>query len=138
MNNRNIESAILILRISMGIMFIAHGLLKFMVFTLPGTAQFFASVGFPAWSAYPVAYFEVIGGILLVAGFYSRYIAIIAIPVLLGSMSVHIGNGWVFSNANGGWEYPAFLTAIAVVVAILGDGVYSLRHYIQAKSSVTA
>lgn len=131
MKDRNIESAALLLRLALGTMFIAHGLLKFIVFTLPGTAKFFASVGFSAWTAYPVAYFEVVAGILLVIGFYSRYIAIISIPVLLGSLSVHVGNGWLFSSPNGGWEYPAFLTVSAVVVALLGDGAYSVRQLIK-------
>ena len=122
MNTKQFNIATLILRGSLGIMFIAHGLLKVMVFTLPGTVQFFESVGFPGWMAYVVAYSEIGGGILLIAGVYTRAVALAFIPILLGSLMVHIGNGWVFSSENGGWEYPAFLTVIAVVVALLGSG----------------
>lgn len=127
MKSKNIELATLLMRVSLGVMFIAHGLLKVVVFTLPGTAQFFSQVGFPGWMAYPVAWFEIIGGVLLVAGLFSRYIAIAGIPVLLGAMYTHWANGWVFSSANGGWEYPAYLVMTAVVVALLGDGAYSIR-----------
>ena len=116
-----------VLRIALGTMFLAHGLLKVFVFTLPGTAQFFASVGFPGWTAYPVAVAEVVGGALLVAGVYSRIVATALIPVLAGAAWVHIGNGWVFTSANGGWEYPIFLIVVAAVVALLGDGAFAVK-----------
>ena len=48
------------------------------------------------------------------------------LPVLVGAMAAHLGNGWVFSNANGGWEYPLFLIAMSVVHAMLGDGAFAL------------
>jgi putative oxidoreductase len=119
--------AALILRLALGTMFIAHGLMKVFVFTLPGTAQFFAQVGFPGWTAYPVTALEIAGGIMLVAGVYSRVVAAALIPVLIGAATVHLGNGWVFSAPNGGWEYPVLLIVIAAVVALLGDGAYALK-----------
>jgi putative oxidoreductase len=45
---RSSAFGITLLRMALGVMWIAHALLKLLVFTLPGTAQFFASVGFPA------------------------------------------------------------------------------------------
>ena len=57
--------AILILRISLGLLFLAHGLLKLLVFTLPFTSQFFDSVGLPGFMAYLVAPMEIVGGLLL-------------------------------------------------------------------------
>lgn len=119
--------AAFILRLSLGIMFLAHGLMKLLVFTLPGTAQFFAKVGFPGWTAYPVTALEIAAGVLLIAGVYSRVVAAAMIPVLIGAATVHLGNGWVFSAPNGGWEYPVFLIVIAAVVALLGDGAYALK-----------
>ena len=127
MTYNEIDVAKLILRSSLGIMFIAHGLLKIMVFTLPGTVGFFESVGFPGWMAYVVTAAEIGGGTLLVLGIETRKVAFALIPVLLGATYVHIGNGWVFSNANGGWEYPLFLTLVTVVQAILGSGQYAFR-----------
>ena len=130
---RTAPYAALLLRVSLGAMFIAHALLKVLVFTLPGTAQFFASVGYPAWLAYPVVAAELIGGVLLIAGVHSRWAALALIPVLLGATAVHWGNGWVFTAPNGGWEYPVFLTFAAATVALLGDGKYSLAAARQAK-----
>lgn len=120
------EYAALVLRIGLGIMFIAHGLLKIMVFTLPGTAGFFESVGFPGWTAYVVAYAELGGGLLLISGFAVRAVSLALIPVLLGATYVHLGNGWLFNNEGGGWEYPAFLTLATGVQALLGPGKLAL------------
>lgn len=108
-----------LLRISLGLMFIAHGLiLKFFTFTLAGTAQYFASIGLPGPLAYVVFALETIGGVLLVINYRTRWVSLGLIPVLLGALWVHIGNGWVFSNAGGGWEYPVFLIVISAVVAL--------------------
>lgn len=117
-----------ILRVSLGVMFLAHSIvLKWAVFGLPGTAAFFASLGLPVWTAYATFAAEAIGGLALVLGVWSRAVAIALIPVLLGALWVHSGNGWVFSAANGGWEYPLFLIVVSVVVALLGDGAYALK-----------
>ena len=125
---RNAAYAALLLRLALGTMFLAHGLLKIIVFTPAGTAGFFASLGLPAWLAYPTMGAEVVGGILLIAGIQSRYVALALIPILLGSLWVHSGNGWLFSSENGGWEYSLFLTVAAAAQVLLGDGAYSLSR----------
>ena len=108
-----------LLRVSLGLMFIAHSvILKYLAFTLPGTAQYFASIGLPGSLAYVVFAAEAIGGVLLVLGIQTRWVALALVPVLIGATWAHIGNGWVFSNANGGWEYPLFLIVVALVVAL--------------------
>jgi putative oxidoreductase len=116
------DYAALLLRSALGLMFIAHGLLKFLVFTLAGTAGFFESVGFPGWTAYAVAPFEVLAGVALILGIYTRRVAGAGVIVLLGALLVHSANGWLFTNKNGGWEYPAFLVIAAIAVALLGSG----------------
>ncbi len=126
-NTNNAAYAALLLRVSLGTMFIAHGLLKVLVFTMPGTVGFFESVGFPGWMAYLVVIAELGGGTLLLLGLFGRYVSMALLPVLLGAVYVHFGNGWVFSAANGGWEYPAFLFVATLVQAILGNGAYALR-----------
>lgn len=108
-------------------MFIAHSwLLKLTVFTLPGTAKFFASIGLPAWFAYVVFAAEAVGGILLVLGVQARWVALALAPIVAGATWVHWGNGWLFTNANGGWEYPLYPTVLAVAQFMLGDGAYAL------------
>jgi len=120
-------SAALLLRLALGTMFIAHALLKYFVFTLPGTAQFFGSLGLPGMLAYVVFAAELVGGLLLILGVRTRAVALALVPVLLGATWAHAGNGWLFTSPNGGWEYPAFWTVTLVVQALLGDGAYALR-----------
>ena len=124
--NTNIDLAALILRLSLGIMFIAHGLLKVLVFTMPGTVGFFESQGFPGFSAYIVTGAEIGGGVLLLAGVATRAVSLALLPVLLGATYVHFAAGWLFTNANGGWEYPAFLVMATLVQALLGAGRFRL------------
>ena len=62
------EYGALVLRLALGTMYIAHALLKVFVFTLPGTAAFFAGQGFPAWTAYVVVIAELLAGVALIAG----------------------------------------------------------------------
>lgn len=120
--------AALVLRVTLGIMFLAHSFwLKLFVFTLPGTAAFFGSLGLPPASAYVVFLAETIGGLLLIVGFKARFVAFALMPVLLGATWTHGGNGWLFSNQGGGWEYPLFLTVAALVQALLGDGAFALK-----------
>ncbi len=125
--SRQTASAALLLRLSLGTMFIAHALLKYFVFTLPGTARFFESLGLPGFLGYVTFAVEFAGGALLLLGVQTRIVALTLVPVLLGATWAHAGNGWVFNAPNGGWEYPAFWTVTLVVQALLGDGTYALR-----------
>lgn len=124
---RTAPYAALLLRLSLGTMFLAHSVyLKMVVFTLPGTAQYFGSLGLPPESAYLIFVAETVGGLALILGFQTRTVAVLLIPVLLGATWAHSGNGWVFSAEGGGWEYPLFLTLTAAVQALLGGGAYAV------------
>lgn len=125
-DNRTAPYAALLLRITLGAMFLAHGLTKLLVFTPAGTAGFFQSVGFPGFLAYPVIAFEILAGILLVLGVYARWVGAIAAVQLFVASTVHFGNGWSFTNTNGGWEYPVFLALSALAVALIGEGACAL------------
>jgi putative oxidoreductase len=121
------DYAALVLRVALGVLFIAHGfLLKVMTFGMAGTTGFFASLGYPAGLAWLVMLAETLGGIALLLGIASRWVALALIPVLLGATLVHLPNGWVFSAPGGGWEYPMFWTVALVVQALLGDGAHAL------------
>jgi putative oxidoreductase len=128
-DSRTSPYAATLLRVSLGVMFIAHSLvLKYFVFTLAGTAEFFGSLGLPPALAYLTFWAELLGGVLLVAGIGTRWVALALVPILIGATWAHAGNGWVFSASNGGWEYPAFLIAASLVQALLGDGKYALAN----------
>ena len=122
---RTAPYAALVLRVALGVMFIAHALLKYYVFTLPGTVKFFETIGLPGSLAYVTFWAELIGGALILSGVWSRWAAAALIPVLIGATWAHAGNGWMFTAPNGGWEYPAFLTVAALAQALLGDGKFA-------------
>ena len=117
-----------LLRASLGAMWIAHALLKLFVFTLPGTAQFFQSVGLPGFLAYPVFAIELLGGVALVLGIYARQVALLLVPIMAVATTVHLGNGWVHTSAGGGWEYPVFLIAASIALWLIGDGALRLKR----------
>ena len=127
-----------LLRISLGVMTLAHALLKIFVFTIPGTVGFFASLGLPAAVAYLTIAAELIGGLALIGGLYTRTAALALVPVLLGAAWAHSGNGWVFSNQGGGWEYPVFWTVTLLVQALIGSGAYALDNVMGARKSAVA
>lgn len=126
---RTAPYAALLLRVSLGVLFLAHAGLKVFVFTPAGAASFFGSLGLPPELAYLTIAAEVIGGVALILGVFTRWVALALIPVLLGAIVlVHGPAGFFFTNANGGWEYPAFWAVALAVQALLGDGALALRR----------
>ncbi|GAB6848799.1 DoxX family protein [Paraburkholderia kururiensis] len=121
-STRTAAAAALILRLALGVLYLAHSLQKIFVFTLPGTAAFFVSLGLPGWLGYVTAFIELAGGIALLAGFQVRWVALVLLPFMLGAMSAHLHNGWGFASPHGGWEYPAFWAVTLVVQSLLGGG----------------
>ncbi|CAB3717196.1 DoxX family protein [Trinickia soli] len=120
--------AALVLRVSLGILFLAHVGLKLFVFGVPGFVGYFASLGLPAIAAYLTIALELIGGLALIFGVYASWLALPLAAEMLGTIVlVHGANGWLFTNKGGGWEYPAFWAVALVVLFLLGDGAYALR-----------
>lgn len=120
----------LILRVTLGVLFLVHAGLKIFVFTPAGTAQFFGSLGLPAAFAYFVIVWEVVAGLMLVLGIWTSLAALVLIPDLLGAIfMVHGAAGFFFNNPKGGWEYPAFWSIALLVQALIGDGAYALRPF---------
>ena len=125
-STRTADAAATLLRLALGALYLAHSLQKIFVFTLPGTAGFFVSLGLPGWLGYVTAFVELFGGIALILGVQVRWVAIVLLPFMLGAMSAHLHNGWGFASPNGGWEYPAFWAVTLVVQALLGNGLYAV------------
>ena len=118
---------VFLLRVALGVMFLAHSIVYMLLtLTLPGTAKFFVSIGLPAWLAYATFLAEALGGILLILGIQTRWVALALSPILIGATWAHAGNGWLFASENGGWEYPLYLFVLCIAQAMLGDGAYAL------------
>ncbi len=126
-NETNKHYGAFITRLSLGSVLLSHGLLKVLVFTVPGTVGYFESLGLPAIVAHLTIFGEIFGGAAILLGLYTRLAALLSLPILLGALWAHVGNGWVFSNAGGGWEFPLLLIGLAIAVAIHGNGSFKLH-----------
>jgi len=127
-DTRTAPYAALLLRVALGALFLAHAGLKLLVFTPAGTVRFFGSLGLPPTLAYVTIAAEVLGGIALILGLWTRVAAIALTPILLGAIfTVHGTAGFFFNNANGGWEFPAFWAVALIVQALLGDGAFAWK-----------
>jgi putative oxidoreductase len=128
-DTRTAPYAALLLRLSMGILFILHGLyLKMFVFTMPGAASFFETLGLPGWFAWIVMLYETIGGIMLILGIETRAVAaFLGLHLLAAAWLGHAANGWVFTNQGGGWEYPVFWAIACFALALIGDGANAMK-----------
>src|SRR5919112_2658384 len=128
-DTRTAPYAALILRITLGVLFLAHAGLKVFVFTPAGAAQFFGSLGLPPALAYLTILVEVAGGVALILGYYARWAALALIPVLIGAIvTVHGPAGFFFNNPKGGWEFLAFWIVALLAQALLGNGPYALQN----------
>jgi putative oxidoreductase len=121
--------AALLLRVSMGVLFILHGVyLKAMVFGMEGASGYFVSLGLPAWLGWVVMLYETIGGIALILGVGVRWVSIfLGVHLLFAAYFGHLANGWLFQNAGGGFEFPVFWAIACFALALLGSGALALR-----------
>jgi len=128
-------NAALLLRLSMGIMFLIHGLYyKILVFGFVGTAGYFQSLGLPGWFGWLVPIYETIGGICLILGLEVRWVSIfLSMHLLAAAFIVHVKNGYLFNAKGGGWEFPVFWAIACISLALLGDGAYALMPSVKSR-----
>lgn len=116
-----------LLRWSLGVLFLVHGLTKLLVFTPAGTAAYFQSLGLPGALGYLAMALELALAAALLLGLYARWVGLFGVPLLLGTIvSVHGAHGFSFANTGGGWEYPAFWALALLVLFCIGDGKWTL------------
>ena len=114
--------------VALGVLFLVHALIKLLVFTPAGTAAVFESLGLPGGLGYLTIGVELVITVALLLGIYARWVGLVGVPLLLGTIvTVHGANGFGFANAGGGWEYPAFWALALVVLFLVGDGKWTLR-----------
>jgi putative oxidoreductase len=119
----------LLLRVSMGLLFILHGLyLKAFVFGMAGVGKYFVSMGLPDWFAWVVMLYETIGGLALILGVCARWVAIfLGVHLLFAAYLGHGTHGWLFTAKGGGYEYPVFWAISCFTLALLGSGAHGLK-----------
>jgi putative oxidoreductase len=119
----------LLLRVSMGVLFLLHGLyLKAFVFGMAGTGKYFVSLGLPDWFAWVVMLYETIGGVALILGVFARWVAVfLGVHLLFAAYLGHGTHGWLFTAKGGGYEYPVFWAVACFTLGLLGSGAYALK-----------
>lgn len=120
------DLALTILRVAIGIIFVAHGYQKLAIYTLPGTTGAFTQMGvpLPTLTAPLIAFLELLGGTALITGLFTRVAAALLALNMLGALAlVHLKAG--FFNPNG-IEFPLALLAASVALVLTGAGAFSL------------
>lgn len=115
------------IRIALGTMWVAHALLKWFVYTIPGFAAWLETQGLPGAFAWPVFILILVGGLAILLGIYVRYVALLLIPILLVITWTHYPNGWLHINPGGGWEFPVFLIVTSLACGLMGDGAFAMK-----------
>jgi len=123
MSKRYYEWSMFVLRVTLGAIFLAHGLQKIAGFE--GIVKFFAAIGLPALLAYVVTAIEAVGGAFLILGLFTRSAATGIIMVMLGAIfSVKLSKGFI-----GGYESEVSLLAIALSLVLSGSNTLSLGNW---------
>ena len=126
------DLGLLMLRLIIGAVFIYHGFAK--VSNIEGTLSFFSTIGLGnIMLVYLAAYGEFIGGIMLILGICTRYIAImLAIIAAVALYSVHLQAG--FNIMKGGYEYALTLMVVSLAISLMGSGKYSILSLIKSEN----
>jgi putative oxidoreductase len=124
----------LLIRVSAGGLLLTHGIIKLMTTTVAAhAAAAFARRGIePALAlAYLVWFVEIVGGICIVLGLFTRFFAAAAaIELAVITFAVSWHNGFAFSSPGGGWEFPFLWGLFMFAIALRGGGPYSLDRKI--------
>jgi putative oxidoreductase len=126
--------ALLIARIGLGFVFVAHGLQKLNDIGLAGVTASFGKMGVPSpeLAAYYSTFAELIGGVALLAGAFTAIAGLLLVGDMLGALLiVHLKNG-VFVQ-NNGYELVVALGVGALLLAVFGAGRYSIDGAIGRK-----
>ncbi|RDU38722.1 DoxX family protein [Neobacillus piezotolerans] len=127
------EIGALIIRVTLGVLFFAHGLAKFQG-GIENTVGWFASIGLPGFLAYAVALLEVIGGIALVIGLGTRIVSGLLAVLLIGAIfKVKLAVGLLGNGQMAGYELDLAFLAMAVVLVITGSKLYSVDNLFNKK-----
>lgn len=123
--------ALLVMRLSLGIIMSVHGYHK--VFGgLQHFAHMIGGMGLPSWLGYVSAFTELIGGLLIIVGFFTRPAAFaICINLAVAIWKVHLHNGLLGSSDHPGFEFPLAAATLAFALIFFGAGPIAIDHVLR-------
>lgn len=123
------EVSAAILRIILGVSFFVHGLVKFQG-GIENTVGWFSSIGLPGFFAYVVALIELVGGLALILGLFTRVVSVLFVLLMLGAIvKVKLAAGFI-GNGQAGYELDLAFLAMAVSLVITGSKLYAIDSFI--------
>ncbi len=124
--------ALLVMRLTLGAIMVTHGFHK--VFGgLHHFSSMVSGLGMPAWLAYVAAFVEFLGGLLVLAGLFTRVAAFaIAVELSVAIWKVHLHNGLTGDH---GFEFPLAVASLAFALIFLGAGPIALDHILRGGGS---
>ncbi|MGG1675423.1 DoxX family protein [Neobacillus sp. NRS-1170] len=128
------EVGVFILRVFLGLSFFIHGVSKFQS-GISNTASWFDSIGLPGFMAYAVAIIELIGGLLLIIGFGTRYIAVLFLFIMIGAIiKVKFAAGFMGNGQGAGYELELAFAVMAGFLFLNSNSTLSLDSKLFAKN----
>jgi putative oxidoreductase len=116
-----LNTSVVILRVIVALIFMAHAIVRLSWNTVDGFGNFLEQKGFPFGVAivWVITLFEIIGGILLILGYFKKWIALGLIVMLaIGILIIHLDQGWFNGEfGTGGCEYSVVLIGALMVIA---------------------
>lgn len=129
------EIGALILRVTLGALFLVHGLVKFQG-GIENIVGWFESIGLPGFMAYGVALVELIGGIALIIGLGTRLVSALFALIMIGAtLKVKLSVGLLGNGQMAGYELDLVFLSIAVYLVINGSKALSVSQLIFHKDS---
>lgn len=125
----------IIMRVVLGIIFIFHGIAKFQM-GLGNVDAWFSSIGIPGFLAYVVATLELVGGIMLIAGLFTRYVSVLFVVLLLGAIfTAKLSAGLLGNGQAAGYELDLGFLLISLYLAVADKSPVSVDSLIMRKRS---
>lgn len=127
--------ALLVMRLAVGAIMAVHGYHN--VFGgLQHHAQWIASLGVPRWLGYVSSLTELLGGLLLIAGFFTRIAALaVFVDLIVALWKVHLHNGLMGSADRPGYEFPLAAASLAFALIFFGAGPIAFDHGLRGGGS---
>lgn len=119
-----------IMRVVLGIIFVFHGVDKFQT-GLGNVDAWFSSIGIPGFLAYVVAVLELVGGIMLILGLFTRYVSVLFVVMLIGAIfSAKLSGGLLGNGQSAGYELDLGFILVSLYLAVADRSPLSIDRYI--------